>query len=129
MVARLESGYPATSRRCYGGVCSSSRTHYACTAYAMTIGDSAGLDPESFIHSKYIILWACNTLSTNTHHWPFIEKARKNGAKLVNFAETWIPGYPIWAWVGPVANSMQYVIPYNENSLEIDSDEFNSIPL
>ena len=56
-----------------------------------------------------------------------IEEAAKGGAKLVNFAETWIPGYPLWAWVGPVANSMQYVIPYNENSLEVDSDEFRSI--
>jgi len=49
-----------------------------------------------------------------------IEDAAKGGAKLVNFAETWIPGYPLWAWVGPVANSMMSVIPYNENSLEID---------
>jgi len=57
----------------------------------------------------------------------FIEEAAKGGAKLVNFAETWIPGYPLWAWVGPVANSMMSVIPYNENSLEIDSDEFRSI--
>lgn len=56
-----------------------------------------------------------------------IEEAAKGGAKLVNFAETWIPGYPLWAWVGPVANSMMSVIPYNENSLEIDSDEFRTI--
>jgi len=55
----------------------------SCTAYMMTIGHTPGVDPESFVHSKYIILWACNTLSTNSHHWPFIEKARKAGAKLV----------------------------------------------
>ena len=55
----------------------------SCTAYMMTIGHTPGVDPESFVHSKYIILWACNTLSTNSHHWPFIEKAKKNGAKLV----------------------------------------------
>ncbi|MCF1436307.1 molybdopterin-dependent oxidoreductase [Agrobacterium vitis] len=55
----------------------------SCTAYMMTIGHTPGVDPESFVHSKYIILWACNTLSTNSHHWPFIEEARKNGAKLV----------------------------------------------
>ena len=55
----------------------------SCTAYMMTIGHTPGVDPESFVHSRYIILWACNTLSTNSHHWPFIEQARKNGAKLV----------------------------------------------
>ncbi|NIB44310.1 molybdopterin-dependent oxidoreductase [Pseudomaricurvus alkylphenolicus] len=53
------------------------------TAYEMTIGHTAGTDPESFTRSKYIILWACNPLSTNSHHWPFIDKARKSGAKLV----------------------------------------------
>jgi anaerobic selenocysteine-containing dehydrogenase len=55
----------------------------SCTAYMMTIGHTPGVDPESFVHSKYIVLWACNTLSTNSHHWPFIEQAKKNGAKLV----------------------------------------------
>lgn len=55
----------------------------ATTAYAMTIGDSAAFDPESIVHSKYIILWACNTLSTNSHHWPFIAEARKRGARIV----------------------------------------------
>jgi len=56
-----------------------------------------------------------------------IKDAADGGAKLVNFPETWIPGYPLWAWVGPVANSMMSVIPYNENSLEVDSDDFRSI--
>jgi len=55
----------------------------SCTAYFMTIGPSPGMDPESFKYSKYIILWACNTISTNLHHWPFIAEAKKNGAKLV----------------------------------------------
>ena len=49
----------------------------------MTIGPSPGMDPESFKHSKYIILWACNTISTNLHHWPFIAEAKNKGAKLV----------------------------------------------
>ncbi|MEL6184483.1 MAG: molybdopterin-dependent oxidoreductase [Myxococcota bacterium] len=53
------------------------------TAYAMTIGDSAAVDPESAVHSKYIILWACNVLSTNSHFWPFVSEAQKKGAKVV----------------------------------------------
>jgi anaerobic selenocysteine-containing dehydrogenase len=55
----------------------------ACTAYTMTIGHTAGVDPESFVHSRYIVLWASNTLTTNSHHWPFIEEARKRGAKVI----------------------------------------------
>src|SRR5215510_5993403 len=55
----------------------------ACTGYIMTVGPSPGTDPESFVHSRYIILWACNTISTNLHHWPFIAEAQKRGAKVV----------------------------------------------
>lgn len=55
----------------------------ACTGYIMTVGVTPGMDPESFAHSKYIILWACNILSTNAHMWPFVQEAQKKGAKLV----------------------------------------------
>ena len=55
----------------------------ASTAYFMTIGPTAGVDPESFRYSRYIVLWACNTMSTNLHHWPFIAEAQAQGAKVV----------------------------------------------
>lgn len=55
----------------------------ACTAYTMTIGATAGVDPESLVHSRYIIIWACNMLSTNLHLWPFVAEAQKRGAKVV----------------------------------------------
>lgn len=55
----------------------------ACTAYIMTVGPTPGMDPESFQYSKLIILWACNMLSTNAHMWPFVEKAQRNGAKVI----------------------------------------------
>ena len=55
----------------------------ACTAYFMTLGPTAGLDPESFVHSRYIVLWACNVRSTNLHLWPFIKEAQERGAKVV----------------------------------------------
>lgn len=41
------------------------------------------VDPESFVHSRYIILWAINTISSNLHHWPFIAEAQRRGAKVV----------------------------------------------
>jgi anaerobic selenocysteine-containing dehydrogenase len=53
------------------------------TGYLMTVGPTGGVDPLSFAHSKYIILWAINTMTTNLHHWPIIEEARANGAKVV----------------------------------------------
>lgn len=55
----------------------------ACTAYFMTVGPSAGMDPESFVHSKYVVLWACNMRSTNLHMWPFVKEAQDRGAKVV----------------------------------------------
>lgn len=53
------------------------------TAWLLTVGPTGGVDPESFVHSKYIVIWACNSISTNLHHWPFVLEAQKRGAKLV----------------------------------------------
>jgi len=55
----------------------------SCTAWLLTVGPTAGVDPESFIHSKYIVIWACNSVSTNLHHWHIIKEAKKQGAKVV----------------------------------------------
>jgi anaerobic selenocysteine-containing dehydrogenase len=55
----------------------------SCTAWLLTVGPTAGVDPESFIHSKYIIVWASNSVSTNLHHWHIIHDAQKKGAKVV----------------------------------------------
>jgi anaerobic selenocysteine-containing dehydrogenase len=55
----------------------------ACTAYTMTIGATAGVDPESLVHSRFILIWACNMISTNLHLWPFVLEAQRRGAKVV----------------------------------------------
>ncbi len=55
----------------------------SCTAWLLTVGPTAGVDPESFIHAKFIIIWACNSVSTNLHHWHIIKEAQKNGTKVV----------------------------------------------
>jgi anaerobic selenocysteine-containing dehydrogenase len=49
----------------------------------LTVGPTGGVDPESFVHSRYIVIWACNSISTNLHHWPFVLEAQKKGAKVV----------------------------------------------
>ncbi len=55
----------------------------ACTGYIMTLGPTAALDPESLVHSRCILLWACNPMSTNVHLWPYIAEAQKRGAKVI----------------------------------------------
>jgi molybdopterin guanine dinucleotide-containing S/N-oxide reductase-like protein len=47
------------------------------------MGVKLGTDPEQFVHSRYIIAWASNIHGNNVHLWPFIEEARRKGAKLV----------------------------------------------
>src|SRR6516162_9058026 len=46
-------------------------------------GRKIGTEPEQFRHPKYIIAWGANIHGNNIHLWPFIEEARRNGAKLV----------------------------------------------
>jgi anaerobic selenocysteine-containing dehydrogenase len=47
------------------------------------IGIKMGTEPEQFRHSRYIIAWGANIHGNNVHLWPFIEEARREGAKLV----------------------------------------------
>jgi molybdopterin guanine dinucleotide-containing S/N-oxide reductase-like protein len=47
------------------------------------LGVKLGTEPEQFRHSRYIIAWAANIHGNNVHLWPFIEEARREGAKLV----------------------------------------------
>ena len=52
-------------------------------ALITVVGRKTGTEPEQFRHSKYIIAWGANIHGNNVHLWPFIEEARRNGAKLV----------------------------------------------
>jgi anaerobic selenocysteine-containing dehydrogenase len=55
----------------------------AVTGVLATNGQSTGVLPEDAIYSKYIIVWGTNPVISNQHLWPFIQEARKQGAKLV----------------------------------------------
>jgi anaerobic selenocysteine-containing dehydrogenase len=44
---------------------------------------SIGPEPQAFRESKYIIVWGGNIHANNVHLWPFIEEARRKGARLV----------------------------------------------
>ena len=41
------------------------------------------MDPEDVVHSRTILLWGSNTLTSNQHLWPFVEQARADGAHVV----------------------------------------------
>lgn len=56
----------------------------ATEAYAYTMGATrGGTDPETLPESKLIIAWGANPISTNVHLMPFINEAKKRGAKLI----------------------------------------------
>ena len=52
-------------------------------AFALTYGAKMGTDPEAVPDAKLILLWGTNTLTSNPHLWPFIRKARANGAPVI----------------------------------------------
>jgi molybdopterin guanine dinucleotide-containing S/N-oxide reductase-like protein len=47
------------------------------------LGIKLGTEPEQFAQSRYIVAWGANIHGNNVHLWPFIEEARRKGAKLV----------------------------------------------
>jgi len=60
-------------------ICSSA----GAEALNLTYGTRMGTDPESVPEAKLILLWGTNTLTSNPHLWPFIRRARANGAPVI----------------------------------------------
>jgi anaerobic selenocysteine-containing dehydrogenase len=60
-------------------ICSSA----GAEALTLTYGTRMGTDPESVPEAKLILLWGTNTLTSNPHLWPFIRRARANGAPII----------------------------------------------
>ena len=56
-----------------------------------------------------------------------IREAAKNGARLIAFPETWIPGYPWFAWLDSPAWGMQFIQRYHDNSLVLGSPEYQQL--
>src|SRR5882724_2269380 len=96
-------------------------------ALITVLGRKLGTDMEAFRHSKYIIAWGANIHGTNIHLWPFIEEARRNGAKLVvidpyktrtaRYADWYLPINP--GTDVALALAMMHVI-INENLYDAD---------
>ncbi|HWC20127.1 MAG TPA: molybdopterin oxidoreductase family protein, partial [Terriglobales bacterium] len=81
-------GYGSMDRRFFHRLGASQLDRTICStaggeALVSVLGRKLGTDTELFARSKYIIAWGANIHGNNVHLWPFIEEARRNGAKLV----------------------------------------------
>lgn len=81
-------GYGSMDRRFFHRLGASQLDRTICStaggeALISVLGRKIGTDTELFAKAKYIIAWGANIHGNNVHLWPFIEDARRNGAKLV----------------------------------------------
>jgi anaerobic selenocysteine-containing dehydrogenase len=81
-------GYGSMDRRFFHRLGASQLERTICStaggeALASVYGVKLGTDPRDFAHAKLIIAWGANIHGNNIHLWPFIEEARRNGARLV----------------------------------------------
>ena len=90
--------------------------------FKYTNGRNTGIEPQDFAHARLILLWGTNTLTSNMHLWPFVQQARKQGARVIvidpartrtaKAADEWLPIRP--GTDGALALAMMHVI-INEN--------------
>jgi anaerobic selenocysteine-containing dehydrogenase len=81
-------GYGSMDRRFFHRLGASQLDRTICAeaggqAWKLVYGRKLGTPNEDFPHSRLIIAWGGNIHGTNIHLWPFIEQARRNGARLI----------------------------------------------
>ena len=81
-------GYGSMDRRFFHRLGASQLDRTICStaggaALLSVYGVKLGTPPQDFAHAGLIIAWGANVHGNNVHLWPFIEEARRNGAKLV----------------------------------------------
>ncbi len=81
-------GYGSMDRRFFHRVGASQLDRTICAAAGgealkSVYGIKIGTTPEDFVHAGLIIAWGANVHGNNVHLWPFIEEARRKGARLV----------------------------------------------
>jgi anaerobic selenocysteine-containing dehydrogenase len=81
-------GYGSMDRRFFHRLGASQLARTICSeaggaALKSVYGIKRGTAPQDFVHAGLIIAWGANVHGNNVHLWPFIEEARRNGAKLI----------------------------------------------
>ena len=81
-------GYGSMDRRFFYRLGASQLDRTICSsaggeALLSVYGVKLGTPPQDFAHAGLIIVWGANVHGNNIHLWPFIEEARRKGAKLI----------------------------------------------
>jgi anaerobic selenocysteine-containing dehydrogenase len=81
-------GYGSMDRRFFHRLGASQLDRTICAsaggaALMSVYGIKLGTPPQEFARAGIIIAWGANIHGNNIHLWPFIEEARRNGARLI----------------------------------------------
>jgi len=81
-------GYGSMDRRFFHRLGASQLARTICSeaggiAFKQVYGVKLGTPPQDFAHAGMIVAWGANIHGNNIHLWPFIEEARRKGARFV----------------------------------------------
>jgi anaerobic selenocysteine-containing dehydrogenase len=81
-------GYGSMDRRFFHRLGGSQLDRTICSeaggqAWNLVYGKKFGTPTEDFRLAKLILAWGANIHGNNIHLWPFVEEARRNGARLI----------------------------------------------
>jgi anaerobic selenocysteine-containing dehydrogenase len=81
-------GYGSMDRRFFHRLGGSQLDRTICSeaggqAWNLVYGKKLGMPTEDFRLAKLILAWGANIHGNNIHLWPFVEEARRNGARLI----------------------------------------------
>jgi molybdopterin guanine dinucleotide-containing S/N-oxide reductase-like protein len=81
-------GYGSMDRRFFHRLGASQLDRTICSeaggqAFKLVYGKKLGTPNEDFPRSRLIIAWGANIHGNNIHLWPFVEQARRNGARFI----------------------------------------------
>jgi molybdopterin guanine dinucleotide-containing S/N-oxide reductase-like protein len=81
-------GYGSMDRRFFHRLGASQLDRTICSeaggqAWISVYGKKLGMVTEDFRLAKLILAWGANIHGNNIHLWPFVEEARRNGARLI----------------------------------------------